>query len=392
MLINGKRALAYIQTITSVQPIEGADSIELVGVLGWKCIAKIGEFKEGDKCVYFEIDSKLPESDKRFEFMAKKGYKVKTYKLNKFKVIGQGLALPLTEFPELANLDINSDVTDKLGVTYVEVEDNVRKAPEGSWISLKARKAKLFKHPIIKWLAKREWGRRLIMKLWGRKSRNKDFPSKYCSKTDEERIQNAPYLLEDKSPFVITEKLDGTSSTYVLVRHRHWWGTKYEFIVSSRNVRQIKEDQQCFHDYNIYWEMAKKYDLENVMKKMLDKLPGADFVVLQGESIGSVQGNPYKLQEDDIYFFNFIDSKHGKWDTESASEFTSCYGLRWVPIISVDYTLPDSVDELLEAATGPSVINPSVLREGWVIRRADDNDNIISFKAVSPAYLLKHNL
>lgn len=44
MLINEKRALAYTARITDITPIEGADSIELVHVLGWTCIAKIGEF------------------------------------------------------------------------------------------------------------------------------------------------------------------------------------------------------------------------------------------------------------------------------------------------------------------------------------------------------------
>ena len=34
------RKLASIQTIWDVQPIDGADRIEVVSVLGWKCVAK----------------------------------------------------------------------------------------------------------------------------------------------------------------------------------------------------------------------------------------------------------------------------------------------------------------------------------------------------------------
>ena len=48
--------------------------------------------------------------------------------------------------------------------------------------------------------------------------------------------------------------------------------------------------------------------------------------------------------------------------------------------------LPDTVNELLEAATGPATLNTKVMREGWVIRSQDGKT---SFKAVSPAYLLK---
>ena len=51
------RKLAHIEQILWKRPIEGADRIELVGVLGWQCIAKKDEFNVGDYCVYIEIDA-----------------------------------------------------------------------------------------------------------------------------------------------------------------------------------------------------------------------------------------------------------------------------------------------------------------------------------------------
>ena len=72
MIINDKRALAYIQTVHDITPIEGADNIELVHVNAWTLIAKKGEFQDGDKCVFFEIDSKLPSDNPAFEFLAAK--------------------------------------------------------------------------------------------------------------------------------------------------------------------------------------------------------------------------------------------------------------------------------------------------------------------------------
>ena len=72
-----ERSLAHIEKIAWVKPIEGADNIELIGILGWNCIAKKGEFKEGSWCCYFEIDSKLPEKEWS-EFMRSKHFKVKT--------------------------------------------------------------------------------------------------------------------------------------------------------------------------------------------------------------------------------------------------------------------------------------------------------------------------
>ena len=63
MIINKKRALAYTAKCGAIRSIEGADNIELMAVNGWNVIVKKGEFKEGDFCVYFEIDSKLPMAE-----------------------------------------------------------------------------------------------------------------------------------------------------------------------------------------------------------------------------------------------------------------------------------------------------------------------------------------
>ena len=69
------------------------------------------------------------------------------------------------------------------------------------------------------------------------------------------------------------------------------------------------------------------------------------------------------------------------------AKFCYKYGLGTVPILDLDYILPDTVDNMLRYATGPSMLNPQVLREGVVIRSKDGQK---SFKAVSPEYLIKH--
>ena len=82
MLINGKRALAYVVTIDEIRPIEGADRIEHARTNGWwVIISKNDNLKVGDKCVYFEIDSKVNDKDERFEFLEKRHYKIKTMKM-----------------------------------------------------------------------------------------------------------------------------------------------------------------------------------------------------------------------------------------------------------------------------------------------------------------------
>lgn len=386
MLINNERALAYTTKVLDVQPIEGADNIELITVLGWKVIAKKQEFKVGDMCVYFEIDSKLPEAEWS-EFMSSKHYKVKTMKLSKFGVVSQGLALPLSVFDiEIPNEE-NVDCTKLLKVTYSVEEDNKRKANNSNskYESMKARHKKLFKKPWAKWMMKRDWGRKVMFFFFGKKKDNpRGFPT-FISKTDEERIENQPWRLGTDVTYLMTEKLDGTSCTYALERKGR---NKFEFYVCSRNVRQKDETQECYHDHNIYWDLAFKYDIEKHLKSYLNLKPMCKWVAIQGEGVGSVQGNPLKLKEDDLYVFNFKDSIVGRWDSVKAKNFVETnYGMKWVPILG-ETKLPETMEEMKEMAEGNSVVNPNVLREGIVYRSLDGQD---SFKNVAVSYLLKHN-
>lgn len=391
MIINDKRALAYIAEVTDISPIEGADNIELAGVLGWKVIVKKGEFNIGDKAIYFEIDSKVPQDDERFAFLEKKKFKIKTMKLGKFNVISQGLLMPRSLFPELEDLELGTDVTEKLRVVYSVDEDNERKGkpnPDAKYMSMKARHKRIFSKKWAKWLMKREWGRKIMFFFFGKKKDNpRSFPTHFTfiHKTDEERFENIPWVLRYKHPLIITEKLDGTSSTYILERKGK---KKFEFYVLSRNVRQVDEKQSCYHNHNIYWDMAFKYNIEDHLKKYLEDNPKLKYVCVQGESVGNVQGNPLKLKEDDLYIFNFIDSEKGRYDSISGEKIIESWGMKWVPILDTSFIMPNDMEVFKQMATAQSVINNSVLREGIVLR---DPKNNFSFKNVSREYLLKHD-
>ena len=386
---NKVRALAHIEKIEWVKPIEGANNIELIGVLGWVCVAKKGEFQTGDLAVYIEIDSKCPENDERFEFLANKKYKVKTMKLGKFKVISQGLALPLSLFPELDGKNIGDDVSKDLKITYSSEEDVKRKSnsidPNAKFKSMAARHKNLAKKKWFRWLMKREWGKKLLFFFLGKKRDNpKEFP-KWIVKTDETRIENAPFYLQNKNPWIKTEKLDGTSCTFAIDRQKKG-KDKFEFIVCSRNVRQADKNQECYHDSNIYWELADKYGIESVLTKLAIE-NNYDRVVLQGEGVGDVQGNPYKFKENRLYVFNLI-IEGNRVGTKEMADFCDGNNLLHVPIISTEYYLPKTMEEMKLEADGYSEINPKVRREGYVYRSQDGQQ---SFKNVSREYLLKHN-
>lgn len=386
MIINNKRALAYIQHVTNIRPIDGADNIEQCNVLGWNLICKKGEFHEGDPCVYIEIDSKVPEREE-FEFLRAKDFKVKTMKLGKFNCISQGLAMPQSAFKELAGLSEGTDVTDILGIKYSVQEDNSRKSngdPNAKYKSMAARHQKIFKKKWARWMMRRSWGRKVMFFFFGKKKDNpRGFPS-FVSKTDEERVENQPWRISDGKTYIATEKLDGTSCTYALERKGR---NKFEFYVCSRNVRQQDEKQECYHDHNIYWDLAFKYNIEQHLKDFLNQFPQLKWVCIQGEGVGFVQGNPLKLKEDDLYVFNFKDSESGRYNSIAGRAIIEKMGMKWVPILG-EVQMPDTMEELKALATGKSKVNPDVMREGIVYRSLDGSD---SFKNVSREYLIKHN-
>ena len=390
MIINGRRALAYVVTIDEIKPIEGYDRVEYARTNGWwVIIGKNDNLQVGDKCVYFEVDSKVNAEDERFAFLEKRNYKIKTQKM--CKVISQGLLMPLSVFPEISDADVNTDVTETLKVTYAVEEDNARKGkvdPDAKYKSMAARHQKIFKQKWARWLMRRSWGKKLMFMFFGKKKdRPRTFPTHFpfVHKTDEERCENIPWVLEYERPLIVTEKLDGTSSTYILERKKQH---KYEFYVLSRNVRQVDEKQECYHDHNIYWDMAFKYDIERHLKEYLENNPDCPYVCIQGESVGSVQGNPLKLPEDDLYCFNFIDGRTGRTDSLTGKNIVEQWEMKWVPILDEHYMVPNDMEEFKQFATAKSVVNPNVLREGIVLR---DPTNDFSFKNVSREYLLKHN-
>jgi hypothetical protein len=198
MIINDKRALAYVVTIDEIRPIEGYDRVEYARTNGWWVIInKADNLAVGDKCVYFEVDSKVNPLDERFAFLEKRDYRIKTIKM--CKVYSQGLLIPLSTFPELGDLDVNTDVTDALKVVYYVPEDNQRKSnsvdPMAKYRSMAARHAKLARKKWFRWLMKRDWGRKLLFVFFGKKKDTpKGWPTHFpfIHKTDEERCENLP--------------------------------------------------------------------------------------------------------------------------------------------------------------------------------------------------------
>lgn len=396
----GERELAYVVKIDGISPIAGADRVELAHVGGWRIMVKKGQFQVGDYAIYFEIDSKVPEKEP-FMFLESKHFKVKTQKYFKGTVISQGLLMALDDF--ILNSEVPSwvqslkfqiskgvdieheGVTEVIGVTYAVEEDNKRKAASvDKYKKMAQRRPNIFKKPWAKWMMRREWGRKVMFALFGKKKDKKNGWPSWVSKTDEERVQNMTWILEDKSEWIATEKIDGTSTT---ATYRRTGRKKHEFYICSRNVVFDKPDKGCYYETNVYTEMAEKYHFEDVLAALVEKYD-LEWATLQGETYGAgIQKREYGLKEHDFVGFNLIFSDRGRLNSVEAKKILTEYGIPWVPIVDEHFVLPDTVEELLAIATDKSVIDGG-MREGLVFR---SQDGARSFKAVSNEFLLRYH-
>ena len=401
---NGERELAYVVLVDGIEELPGYDRVESAIIGGWHCIVPKGQFKVGDPGIYFEIDSRVPSDNPAFAFLEKRNYKIKTQKM--CKSISQGLLMHAEDFGWEINewgdaivdekgdrhysVDETRFLTQKLGVTYADPEDNQRKAPSvDKYKKIAQRRPELFKKPWARWMMKREWGRKVMFFFFGKKKDQKNGWPTWVSKTDEERIENMPWILKDSTKqWIATEKIDGTSTTFTMKRGKR--KSKYDFYVCSRNVCFDSVDKPCYYDTNVYWEIAEKYAMFEVLKQLLEYLPEAEWVTIQGETYGEgVQKNTYDISGHDFMAFNLITSDKGRWNTMNMKNILeNGFNVPCVPVLNDSMTLPETVEELREYVNSkPSTVNGKI-KEGIVFR---SQDGVQSFKCVSPEYLLKYH-
>lgn len=279
-------------------------------------------------------------------------------------------------------------LTQKLGVTYADDEDNQRKAaPVDKYKKMTARHPKIFKKPFVRWLMKHKFGREIMFLFFGRKRDKKGGWPAWVQKTDEERVQNMPWILTDDGDWIATEKIDGTSTTFTMKRGR--FGKK-SFYVCSRNVCFDNVDKPCYYDSNVYWEMAQKYNIFEVLSKMLDYNPSEEWITIQGETYGEgVQRRDYSMNGHDFAAFNLVFSTKGRIGTMEMINILSHYNVPCVPVVEEEMKINqfENVDVILNYAEGNSKIDGQP-REGIVFRSIDGAK---SFKAVSNSFLIKYH-
>lgn len=356
------RKLATIQRVTALDPIEGADRIEVASVLGWKVVCQKGLYQVNDLVAFFEIDSFLPV-EPQYEFLRKgsyrvtkdlgEGFRLKTVKLR--GQISQGLLMPLHELGVVMNVadDVEGqDLTDLLRVQKWELNAQVL---------LSGRASGSFPH--------------------------------FVPKTDEPRVQN---LGRERNvwaddDFAITIKEDGSSMT-VFVDYktgldfvsetgeasRHPWRVG----VASRNWEVPDEEGST------YWKVAKEIGLVAGLQQ------SGLGVAVQGELVGpGVQGNPGGYAKLGFKVFNI-------WHIENQMYLTTQERGAWIAAFNLLYkanveevaTLFGTVHGVASQATLDHLIEEANVEaghmvEGIVMKSVQHPER--SYKYINPEYLLK---
>jgi RNA ligase (TIGR02306 family) len=332
----GMRALVTIQRVRAITVIPDSDFLEAAHIMGWTCVVKKGEFREGDLGVYFEVDSFLPV-DPRYEFLRGssyrenddngQGFRIRTAKMR--GQLSQGLFLPLPKFPELAGAAEGDDVTEKLGVKKWYVPET---AGAGGTI-----------------IGERPFG----------------IPA-----SDEIRIQSALELLDQLrgKPYYITTKMDGTSGIVYFIDGK--------IGCCSRN-KEIKDEAEA-----LYWSPVYRYGLKEKLAAY------GKNIVLTGEICGpGIQRNKLRLSAPEWYVFDVKDWDSGSYvPYDQAREICAALAVPFVPLEEQGESFAYTLDELLEKAKGKYA--SGLDKEGIVVRDTQ-SPKAVSFKVLNNDALLK---
>lgn len=344
------RKLASIQRIWKIEPIEGADRIELAHVLGWQCVVNKGQFQPMDLAVYFEVDSFLPVAPE-FEFLRASSYR-KTdimgegFRLRTMKFrgqISQGLLLPVSSFAAIPrDAELGMDVTELFGVKKWEIEERITTG--GTMIGTLPY----------------------------------DIPH-----TDETRVQAEPELIQAFAglEYYISTKMDGSSHSVGIDENGfHVTGHNYEY----------KDDGN-----SPFYELIKSMNLQEKMEAYAAENNLTAFTI-QGELCApGIQKNRLKLTKPHWYVFTVREDGR-RVGLNRMLEICKELQLETVPVEEIGMDLPakyPTVEALLERAEGDYPKGGK--KEGIVIRPTEPVyceliSAALSMKVVSNKYLLKN--
>lgn len=401
MLTDTTRKMASVQKIASLAPIENSDFLEVAMMenLGWKVVVKKGEFKVGDKVIYFEIDSAINVKDlpECLAFLKDKGTKklftgrtpetsafseeyvrIKTIKLR--GQVSQGLIVDFEEAAKKTHYSDGESAVDFL-VDHIPEE----KCEVGSDLTQEFH--------VEVWDRLVEWyEERSQLGPQARAHAAGNFPS-WCPKTDEIRLESLMEYFNDpemvNAEWECTVKEDGSSQTLFYCPEK--WPDAPMKIASRRFL--LKDDGSSDDWVNVL-KTSSSFDvlqekLRSLYENGIPKFPPKHEIAIQAEHTGSrFNGNRDRKTEDHFSVFRIFDVTDQKFVSPDC-RYAICkfLGLEHVPVIETCkiFQKLKTIDDFERYVDRKS--NNGNQIEGVVFKRIDNGS--ISFKKVSAKYLLK---
>ena len=357
---------AEICRVEKIEIHPNADRLEIVQVKDWNCVVSKNSFSEGDLCLYFPIDSILPEELEKKIFGENSKIKLDKHRVRTIKlrgIISQGLVVKPEEVGICAKE--GQDLTAKLGITKYEPPEE-------------------------------------LPSVYGtcNKIKKRYINSNFHKYTDISNIKNYPRVFEDGEEVYISEKLHGTSFRAGWVKNETntlWKKIKklfgllepYTFIFGSRNVQlSYRNKNKYFYDSNVYAKMAEKYDLKNKLK--MGEVVYGEIV---GDGIQHGYGYGCRPNETDFYAYDLM--MDDKW--VNSTNFRINCGARGIPIVPFLYIGPYSKEIVDIYTVGASKLCPTgqPIREGCIVKSLEEKVNLFIgrkvLKSINPEYLLLKN-
>ena len=335
-----------VTKITDFLAIPNADKIELAKVFDFNVVVRKGQYKVGDTVIYAPIDSILPNELEYKIFGPDSKVKLNKGRIRQIRLRGavsQGMLIDPSD-TSLKNLTEGDDVSEKLGIIKYEPE-----APsyQSNLPRVRKERNKFYENPYF-----HQYGGLVNIKFY-------------------------PEMFPEGSDVVYQEKLHGSNFRcgFLPQTPKGIWQKilKYfnkfpeqQFCFGSNTVQRqhsSKKNTSTYYGEDIYAQMVKKYNLENI-------LPAN--TILYGEVYGpGIQKNyDYGLTELEIVVFDIKvladDKKSNQWlNVDQVKEFCKQRGL---PIVPELYRGPHSKELLQQHSKGASKIGTQPIREGVVIR------------------------
>ena len=369
------RLLATVRTVNSIEPIHGADRIVLAKIDGWQCVVNKDSLTPGDKCMYFEIDALIPCTDERISFLVNANRGIREYdgvKYARIKTIrlrgelSQGLALPVSLFPEVDLNAIQEDYSEVLGVIKYEI-------PETN-------------------------GPGVII---GRSAG--DFPI-VIPKTDEPRIQNiyGKYNTQyNDIEFRPSMKLDGSSHTLAVLYGNQRLqklldNPEYPFnFINEEEPEKSFQIVTCSRNNTLRYGAAENSHFwdATILMGWMEKLKEAGYpnIALQSECMGpGIQRNREGLNTLQLFCFRIWDIANQRFYSDAEfQEFCSEYNIQQVPQYPVmkPFVVYDNIDAMLKASEIGSITHKNA--EGIVYKSTTEvQGSTLHFKVINNKYLL----